>query len=417
MQCSKGRRTNDKGQKTIYTLTLIPTDMMNICYASFRAFPDGRAQQPFLENDPANIVYALDGTYYSFYTLKKQSPRQLRELLQPYDLVIAELNIATLDLTSRIIAARDGRAATYSEGHIAEYQQLAPTQQIAFIDILRSAALNLVYWEKYVPFYRALTPRPVEYLPYPYLLELARRVCLPAEQRASLVAVPSGLAGGTRNGLATLVVAKRLLDMGLVQQLACWLEPDSFNEDVRAITALFAKPMPALPRQIPWRRWLLNWRIDYRALLQLKMRLDRHRANILSPVMRVDNLFFYRRTGWHKYLAQLAPARIMVDLNNRETVGRNALDCAALGIPCVSTARSDMQARLFPYTTLADCWDIQGAFDLCEKLLRDADFYHHVVTYAAEAIHQFDVVPFRARLADLLARHPEIKEWDGVRRV
>lgn len=390
---------------------------MNVCYASFRAFPDGRAQQPFLESDPANIAYALDGTYYSFYTLKKQSPRQLRELLQPYDLVIAELTIVALDLTRRIIEARDGRAATYSEGHIADYQQLAPPQQIAFVDILRSAALNLVYWEKYVPFYRALTPRPVEYLPYPYLLEHARHMFIPLEQRRSLVAVPSGLAGSTRNGLASLIVAQQLLNAGLVQQLACWLEPDSFDDDVGAIAALFTKSAPARARRIPWRRWLLRWRVDYRALLQWKTKLDRQRSPAPTSVVQVDNLFFYRRTGWQKYLAQLAPARIMVDLNNRETVGRNALDCAALGIPCVSTARTDMQARLFPYTTLADSWDVQGAFDLCEKLLRDANFYHHVVTYAAEAIRQFDVAPFRARFADLLARHPEIEGSSGVRRV
>lgn len=391
---------------------------MNICFASYRAFPDGRAQQPFPESDPANIAYALNGTYYSFYTLRKQSPRQLRELLQPYDLVIAELTIAALDLTQRLIEACDGRAATYSEGHISDYQQLAPAQQVAFVHILRSAALNLVYWEKYVPFYRALTPRPVEYLPYPYLLDHAHRVYIPREQKASLVAVPSGLAGSTRNGLASLTVAQQLLDAGLAQQLACWLEPDSFDEDARAIATLFAKAIPARPRQIPWRRWLLKWRVDYRALLQLKTRLgvDRARAPI-NAMTQVDNLLFYRRTGWLEYIAQLAPARIMVDLNNRETVGRNALDCAALGIPCVSTARTDMQVRLFPYTTLADSWDVQGAYDLCEKLLRDSDLYQQVVTYAAEAIRQFDVVSFRARWTDLLARHPEIEVSRGVRRV
>jgi hypothetical protein len=389
---------------------------MNICFASFRAFPDGRARQPFPESDPANIAYALDGTYYSFYTLKKLSPRQLRALLQPYDLVVTELTTVALDLVSRIVAACDGRAATYSEGHIADYEQLTPYHQVVWTQILRSAAINFVYWERYVPFYRALTPRPVEYLPYPYLLDHARRSSIPLAQRLSLVAVPTGLAGHTRNGLASLVVAKQLLEAGLVQQLACWLEPDSFEQDARAIAAfLFSKPMPPPTRQIAWRRWLLKWRADYRLLLQLKTRLGIRPT--ARPAIQSDTVFFYRRTGWLAYLAQLAPARIMVDLNNRETVGRNALDCAALGIACVSTARTDMQARLFPYTTLADSWDVQGAYALCQRLLRDACFYQQVIDYAAEAIQQFDVVPFRARFAALGARYPEIEALGGTRRV
>jgi|GEM_PF-1105833 len=391
---------------------------MNKCFASFRTFPDGRAQQPFLESDPANIAYALDGTYYSFYTFKQQSLRQLRQLLQPYDLVITELGITALDLTQRVIEASDGRAATYSEGHVGDYQQLAPSNQITFVQILRAAAMNFVYWEKYVPFYCALTSRPVEYLPYPYLLDHARRWFIPLTQKSSLVAVSSGLVGGTRNGLASLTVAQRLLDAGLVQQMACWLEPDSFDEDARAIAALFTKPSPRLRRRIPWRRWLLKWRVDYRAWLQLKTELVQHHPPAPScAATRVDNLFFYRRAGWLPYLAQLAPARILVDLNNRETVGRNAMDCAALGIPCVAAARTDMQARLFPFTTLADSWDVQGAYDLCEKLLRDSNFYQQVTTYAAEAIRQFDVVRFRARFADLVARHPELEVRDGTRRV
>jgi hypothetical protein len=50
-------------------------------------------------------------------------------------------------------------------------------------------------------------------------------------------------------------------------------------------------------------------------------------------------------------------------------------------------------------------------------LLRDARFYQQVIDYAAEAIQQFDVVPFRARFAALGARYPEIEALGGTRRV
>jgi len=388
---------------------------MKVCFTSQRAFADGPAINPFPESDPANIAYALGGTYFSFYTLRNQTDRRLAELLAPYDLVIVELNVESVILAERIIRLCAGRVATYSEGYIGEYQRLSPTMQAHFVSALRSATINFMYWENYVLFYRALTHRPVEYLPYPYLLSEARRFYTPLDQRASLIGMPSGLAGLTRNGLATLAVTKRVLDSGLAEQLACWMEQDSFEEDWRSIgSLLFGIPIPPLARRIPWRSWLLRLRLDYRMFLRLKTKLaSAQPVSPPSPVVKINNANFYRRTGWLNYLSQLSPARILVDLNNRETVGRNAMDCAALGIACVSTARTDMQSRLFPLTTLSDSWDIHGAYILCRRLLQDSAFYQRVVSYAAEAIQQYDIAPFRTRFGSLLARHPEVESLHG----
>jgi hypothetical protein len=97
----------------------------------------------------------------------------------------------------------------------------------------------------------------------------------------------------------------------------------------------------------------------------------------------------------------------MLDLNNRETVGRNALDCAALGIPCVATARSDLQPRLFPETTLADAWDIEAAVQLSARLLAEPAFYQRVAAYAAEAVQQYDVAHFAQRFGRLAPGYGE----------
>jgi hypothetical protein len=385
---------------------------MKICFTSYRIFADGLVTRPIEESDPANIAFALRGTYYSFFTLRNLSTRKLAELLVPFDLVFVALDVIAYDLVNRIIAVCPGRVATYSEGHVADYQRVAPKGQVAFLQSLRSAAIHFLYWEKYVPFYRTLTERPVEYLPYPYLLNQTHQFRIPVSERQSLVAVPTGLAGATRNGLASLNVAKKMIANKLVEQGACWLEAESFEEDYTALDYFFFdKPLSPPARQVfNWRRWLTVSNIDYRLLLQLRTRLRQGRTAVTLPVVvRKNNLVLFRRSEWSKYLAQLATARLVVDLNNRETVGRVALDCAALGIPCIGTNRSDMQMRLFPQTTLIDCWDIDGAIEISKKLLNDPLYYQSVIDYAAEAIKEFDVVPFRMRFASMMERHPEIQ--------
>jgi hypothetical protein len=279
--------------------------------------------------------------------------------------------------------------------------------QAHFVSALRSATINFVYWEKYVPFYRALADRPIEYLPYPYLLDQARRFYAPLNQRPLMIALPSGLASLTRNGLASLTVVKHLLDTGLVNRVACWLEPGYFQEDCQAIrSVLFSANVPQSSGTINWREWLRTSGIDYRPLLRLYARLrSRAMASPSVPLANTEKISFHRRTGWVNYLAALAKTRLLIEMNNRETVGRNAMDCAALGIACVSTSRSDMQARLFPRTTLHDSWDIDGARVICRRLLQDDAFYLQVIENAAAAIKQFDVTLFRTRFESAVARH------------
>jgi hypothetical protein len=380
---------------------------MKVCFTSQRAFADGPAINPFPESDPANIAYALGGTYFSFYTLRNQTDRRLAELFAPYDLVIAELNVESVMLAERIIRLCAGRVATYSEGYIGEYQRLSPTMQAHFVSALRSATINFVYWEKYVPFYRALADRPIEYLPYPYLLDQARRFYVPLNQRPLMMALPSGLASLTRNGLASLTVVKHLLDTGLVNRVACWLEPGYFQEDCQAIcSVLFSANVPESSVTINWREWLRMSGIDYRPLLRLYARLrSRAMASPSVPLANTEKISFHCRTGWLNYLAALAKTRLLIEMNNRETVGRNAMDCAALEIPCISTNRSDLTAKLFPRTTLSDPWDIGAAVELCQHLVTDEIFYGDVVTYAATVIKEFDLDAFRDRFRSLVAKY------------
>jgi len=373
---------------------------MRVCFTSYRPFGDGPVHQPFLESDPANIAYVLGGVYLSFYTLRKLSDRELSARLQPYDLILVALDVEALELVRRIVAACPGRFATYSEGHIADYQRLSPAGQLSFVQIINQAQANFLYWEKYLPFYRALTHTPVEYLPYPYLLREARQFALPLERRSALAALPTGFAGFTRNGLANLIVAQKLLEAKWIEELACWLETTTFEQDAQAISSfLFSETRLHQPRSqtLNWRHWLSATHMDYRVLLKAKAKLFPTQPPTPAAAWKIKNVFLYRREGWPKYLEKLASARLLIDLNNRETVGRNALDCAALGIPCISTNRSDLQSKIFPETTLSDPWDVTLAFKLCEHLLSDPTFYQRVIDQAGAQAAQFDIAAFQHR--------------------
>jgi hypothetical protein len=390
---------------------------MRIAYTSRRPFSDGPVHQPFLENDPANIAYALDGEYFSFYTLKKLSGRQLEEKLKPYTLVFVALDLRALDIVERIADACDGRLATYSEGSIADYQMQPPAGQYTFLRLLRQAAINFLYWEKYVPFYRSLTGAPVAYLPYPYLTEKVRQYYVPPERRPGHVTLPSGLSGATRNGLSSLSVAKKLLEENLINQINCWLSTPTFSEDAPVVHYFLDTRMEATPAirqragrvRFNWRQWLHESRLDYRSLLRLKNRLPGRRPGVPAAAWaQTSNLTLYRRQTWLNYAAQTAHSTIVIDMNNRETVGRNALDCAALGIACVSTSRSDIQPRLFPQTTVEDSWDVDQALAFCRRLLQDKAFYQSVADQAAAGLKHFETLAFQRRFQAILECYPDL---------
>lgn len=378
---------------------------MKFAYTSRRPFTDGPVNAPIPENDPANIAYVLKGDYFSFFTLDKLSPDSLRSKLASYDLVFIPLDMRAWKSVQRIAAACHGRYATYSEGNIADYQILSPPDQVAFLALINRAVINFLYWEKYVPFYQSLTSTPVVYLPYPFFAAAAGQYSVPLEQRAPHVTLPSGLAGATRNGLASLAVAKILLQKQAVTRVNCWLTAVTFAEDAQAVQH-FMLGTPFSPPKIRfnWRHWLLKSGLDYRKLLALKQNRQTPQSTPDGPIV-FNGLALYRRQTWLHYLPEAAKTLAIIDMNNRETVGRNALDAAALGLPCISTDRSDMQPRLFPAVTLKDSWDIDGAVALYQKLAQDRAFYQEVVDFAVQEMARFGNAGFLQRWQNILATY------------
>lgn len=382
-----------------------------ILFSSRRLFEDGALNRPIIENDPVNIAFALNGDYASFYTIKRLRDAQLKAKFSAYDLVIFALETEDLETAARIADACPGRYATYSEGHIYNYQFLPPLGQALFVDILRRSVANFLYFEKYIPFYESLSGAPAIFLPYPYPVDEIRALYQPQTAREKRAILPSGLSGLTRNGLSSTLVAKALLETDAIGSIDVWLNPSTARSDIEAIQHLLdgssvdrsAALSSEGQRSLGWRDLLVQSGIDYRVLLKMRDRwIQTSPPEESDPkIESIGPLNFFPRSKWINYLNRSASATLLIDMNNRETVGRNALDCAALGIPAVATGRSDLQERLFPQTTIADAWEIPQAVEMANRLLHDSKFYAEVVDSAAAELEQFRWKAFKGRFESI----------------
>jgi glycosyltransferase involved in cell wall biosynthesis len=102
------------------------------------------------------------------------------------------------------------------------------------------------------------------------------------------------------------------------------------------------------------------------------------------------------------YWRQAAACGLALHLDYRRTIGRFSAECAALGVPCISTAGATMQRACFP-DLIVEPWDVEGAAALAERVLADPAFRAGVVARAARAVEAFDLAPMAARFREALA--------------
>ena len=386
---------------------------MKIVYISRRPFFDGPVKTPFQENDPANIAFVLSGDYFSFFTTNKLKQSELAAKLSLYDLIFVPLDLRDLNSVEHIVKASNGRYILYSEGGIADYQMLTPSKQITYLNLIRNAKAIMLYYEKYAPFYQYITDKPVLYLPYPFFSEFVSPYQTPLAERANRVSIPSGLTGATRNGLGSILAGRELVKQNLVEEIDCWLAPPTFNEDAKAIShILLNTPFQekASTSQHSLRQLLINTKLDYRPLLKIRDNIKPSTPTSSIPSIQQEYVTLLRRQNWVTYIKRMSQSRLVLDLNNRPTVGRNSLDCAILEVPCLSSSYSDMQEKLFPQITIDNCWDTPEVIRLSRMLLEDSGFYNEVTKEAKNNLQQFLPEAFKKRFDKILAEFPEILE-------
>jgi hypothetical protein len=98
------------------------------------------------------------------------------------------------------------------------------------------------------------------------------------------------------------------------------------------------------------------------------------------------------------YLELLSNYSIMLNLDERYTWARNVLDCAALQIPCISTANTLHAKELFPELIVTNLYDFENTKKLLYRLLEDSSFYDNNCNINEEYLLNFSYFKLKEKL-------------------
>jgi hypothetical protein len=280
--------------------------------------------------------------------------------LEDYDLLLLHTSMA---LYPRILEILERFAHKATVLHLTcdamfiDPQGFFPGFELPLRALLDRARLVISETEE-VGFFQAMSSTPVVHLPLPVPLE-AMRHCRPQSQ----ILLGSALRP-KKNGLATALASRRLREL--------WATRGRDAPPTGGPTGIVFAEEPEAER-----RAYELWGIEG--------------VDVLPSCPQPD------------YWRQVAACDLALHLDYRRTIGRFSAECAALGVPCISTAGATMQRALFP-ELVVESWDVAGAAALAERLLRDPIFRNRVVAQAAVAIQPYALEPMAARFREALAR-------------
>ncbi|HUT37377.1 MAG TPA: hypothetical protein VNE39_28095 [Planctomycetota bacterium] len=244
-----------------------------------------------------------------------------------------------------------------------------------------------------VGFFQAMTSTPVVHLPLPVPLE-AMRSCSAQSGIWNLESGISILLGSgfraKKNGLATALAFRRLRSL--------WAGPPGLGDPCAGNGGTVAlsresatvRPLPAAHPAGPCPAALV---------FAEEPEAEREAFRLWG----IEGVEVRPTCPQPDYWRRAAACGLALHLDYRRTIGRFSAECAALGVPCISTAGATMQRACFP-DLIVEPWDVEGAATLAQRLLRDPTFRDRVLDRAAGALEPFDLAPSAARFRQALAR-------------
>jgi len=128
---------------------------------------------------------------------------------------------------------------------------------------------------------------------------------------------------------------------------------------------------------------------------------DNEKKAYYKDLCDIDEIIEIPVMRWNDYIKILALCRIGIHLDCLETRGQVPLDHACLRVPMVC-AGSVAGQKLFPYTWLNHCRDIDKALKMAFKLVDDNKFRDKVVDYAYDKAEEYSFDNTRAKLEKIL---------------
>lgn len=272
-----------------------------------------------------------------------------------FDLVMVNLRPENIEAGIKVKQRSKAKLVVFLDREVDYFTTHTPrVLQARMVELLNTADAVAVLHVESIPFFRALTHRPVGLVGLPFPLDKVREMCPPVQKNIIIELGSSIRSAFTDNGNA-LVNLAALSAIGL-PGIIDMLDPVE-EEYLRSIR-------------------------EYVPLPKITLRKNSQ--------------------GWDQYITRANYSLLGLHLDHGHTWGSFPLECAAVGMPCVSSPSLFTQKTLFPGLCVSH-HNITGAADMVRKLVSDAGFYEEAVSYAQSQIEFFSYQQCKERLFNLIS--------------
>lgn len=274
------------------------------------------------------------------------------EFFNNFDVVMVLVRDGLIEPAIKIKQRSKAKLIVYPEPELEHFTSFIPRDaQVRLVELLNMADAVAVPNAETVPFFQALTCKPVGFIGLPFPLKRVREKLCPPVPKEEEIHLGSFMGSyWSRNGLANLATLSKIGLPGAV---------DLQDPKEKKYVELFGKHIP------------------------------------------LPSIRCYHSVSWDHYIVELNKSSLGVHMDFRLTWGRFPIDCAAVRMPCIAPQNLYTQKILFPRLCVP-YHDIEQAAKLARKLLSDRAFYDEVMEYAESRLHLFDYEESKKRLLNLL---------------
>lgn len=311
-------------------------------------------------NGVENWAFALQGDYIGGNAIKL-------DLINKYDLVISNLNF------DKVPYMKQAKSIVVNRNSNVKWVTLIENDALVYLGALHKVKFLLDHSDLIIginthsmPFLRSMTSTKVELIGIPYNIERIFKL------RKSI---------DNRNN-RTILFSNPLRQTN---------EYQTIKKTDYPYAMLIPKHTRTLKNLIAYTKKNKSFTIDRDYYLKkIENRLG----------TKIENYFLTAPIS--KYLEYLSNNYIALNLDDRYTWSRNVLDCAALGLPIISTANTEHTAQLFPELMVANCFALDHATELTHRLYNDKEFYAKQANPDLSYFEQFNYTQIKERLLNSL---------------
>lgn len=329
---------------------------MKFCLLSTDPYHPDHGKVYTVEQNNMNLwATIMGGTVYNGLLFDQGRYGLDYDYFNKFDLVMVALRQDTIEVGLKVKQRSNAKVIVFLDGEVDHFTTYTTRdQQAKLVELLNLADAVAVLHDESIPFFKALTHKPVDVVGAPFPLKRVREMCPPVRKREE-IALGSSIRSILTHNRNAMVNLAALFEIGMPGVVDIW-EPVEM-EYYQSI-----------------RKYL--------------------------PIPQIT--FRYSKSGWDQYITQANYSLLGLHLDYRYSWGRFPIDCAAVRIPCVGSPSLYTQKILFPRLCVP-YHDIEGAAALVRKLVSDAKFYEEAVSYAQSQIERFSYEQCKMRLYNLIS--------------